>query len=622
MGSHYRVYGQLHWASQSGNALLTLTNPSTGTKLLKIKSFEVRPKLLNVTTTQETVFEIRRLTSTPPLSDYDQVVLTPMDTDIVLSTSVRCMKNTGPVAGDTIGRVLVMKAFDNALALNHLAKQNVVGQFRGLEAFRGNKPSALERITVLNGEAVALVPTFVDRGLPLRVEATIIWNGSTLNALYFVHANSTELSVFTIYNGTALDLTIARLSVSEVGDLTTPFFQLVPALPKAGRDTDEYHEATVLKYDTDADAFEGVFAADVACDPSSGIPSVYLSDASAGSPKGVNYLHTKDFLGPAYAVYFPEHSVGREGVAPSTLRRTFTKAGSQLIDHIAPVSLRPGDSVALVTSAELATGTTAVALSGFAPFEFGCDVEQTDLVTPTIKFTGLQTGTKIALVTAGTETLVSLLTESGGKAQYTFTSAPGTYVDARILAAGYVFQQIDDIELLAAVQVFAVDQVADLVYDAGLSEGVTFWTALVKRIIVDAGNTSISVPAVYTEWVDWAMTSNNLQYYHAFENQGGAEIDPGAGTMIPYYCYLVNSWQVRPQEANHTLNVEDGILLVSGGGDPFVNTLAAYTVRINYQQPVQAITVSTGGGTAPTVEEIREEMDDNSTKLGLIPALL
>jgi hypothetical protein len=68
----------------------------------------------------------------------------------------------------------------------------------------------------------------------------------------------------------------------------------------------------------------------------------------------------------------------------------------------------------------------------------------------------------------------------------------------------------------------------------------------------------------------------------------------------------MNGWKIKPQEANHTLNINDGILLVNGGGDPFNNTTGSYTVRINYQQPVQAISFATGegGGTATTAAEI------------------
>ena len=72
--------------------------------------------------------------------------------------------------------------------------------------------------------------------------------------------------------------------------------------------------------------------------------------------------------------------------------------------------------------------------------------------------------------------------------------------------------------------------------------------------------------------------------------------------------FLTNSWRIAPDEADHTLVVTTGIVLVSGGGDPFVDTAGAYTVRINYQQPVQAITVATGGTVAPSAAEMRAAM--------------
>lgn len=118
-----------------------------------------------------------------------------------------------------------------------------------------------------------------------------------------------------------------------------------------------------------------------------------------------------------------------------------------------------------------------------------------------------------------------------------------------------------------------------------------------KRIILTAGTTSLSVRDVWSRWVDWFLTAgDNSKYLPAFVSVGGDDIDLAAGTKIPIYAFLTNGWRVRPQEANHTLNVTDGILLVDGGGDPFVDTAGAYIVRVNYQQPVQAISFSTGGG--------------------------
>lgn len=75
---------------------------------------------------------------------------------------------------------------------------------------------------------------------------------------------------------------------------------------------------------------------------------------------------------------------------------------------------------------------------------------------------------------------------------------------------------------------------------------------------------------------------------------------------IPAYIYLTNGWRVRPREASHTLNVTGGVLLVDGGGDPFVDTLGAYVVRILYEQPVQAIAVNQGAVIAPTQQQIRD----------------
>lgn len=117
-----------------------------------------------------------------------------------------------------------------------------------------------------------------------------------------------------------------------------------------------------------------------------------------------------------------------------------------------------------------------------------------------------------------------------------------------------------------------------------------------KQINLSAGTTTLSVRDLWSRWVDWFVVDDNSKYLPAFESVGGNDIDLSAGTKIPVYAFLANGWKIKPQEANHTLNVTDGILLVSGGGDPFVNTTGSYVVRINYQQPVQAISFSTEGG--------------------------
>lgn len=123
-----------------------------------------------------------------------------------------------------------------------------------------------------------------------------------------------------------------------------------------------------------------------------------------------------------------------------------------------------------------------------------------------------------------------------------------------------------------------------------------------KLILLSSGTVSLGVRDVYSRWKEWVQTSDNSKYYPAFSVIGGDPIDTAAGTSVPPYAYLINGWRIRPQEASHTLKVFDGVLLVSGGGDPFVDTLGNFVVRINYQQPVQAISI----GSALTKEEIAE----------------
>lgn len=127
-----------------------------------------------------------------------------------------------------------------------------------------------------------------------------------------------------------------------------------------------------------------------------------------------------------------------------------------------------------------------------------------------------------------------------------------------------------------------------------------------KLITLSSGTVALGVRDLWSRWVDWLLSSDNAKYLPAMASVGGNPVDAGAGTSIPIYVFLQNGWRIRPQEANHTVNVSDGVLLVDGGGDPFVNTVGSFVVRVNYQQPVQAITVSTsgGGGSAPSASDV------------------
>ncbi len=124
------------------------------------------------------------------------------------------------------------------------------------------------------------------------------------------------------------------------------------------------------------------------------------------------------------------------------------------------------------------------------------------------------------------------------------------------------------------------------------------------KIVTITTDTELNVRDLWSRWVDWYLTSDNSKYGIAMVNVGGNDIDVSAGTKIPIYLFLQDGWKIKPKEANHTLAVTNGILLTDDGSDPFTNTSGSYIIRINYQQPVQAISFSTGGGGGITADDV------------------
>jgi hypothetical protein len=136
-----------------------------------------------------------------------------------------------------------------------------------------------------------------------------------------------------------------------------------------------------------------------------------------------------------------------------------------------------------------------------------------------------------------------------------------------------------------------------------------------KLVILSAGTTSIDLADLWSYWKNW-MLAGNAGYARAFDTVGGEPIS--TGVLVPLYLFVQNGWRIRPQETDHTLNVIGGILVVSGGGDPFVSTVGDYTVRVMFQQPVQAIGYSTSGGTAPSASEVADAVWQHASATSLL----
>ena len=245
-----------------------------------------------------------------------------------------------------------------------------------------------------------------------------------------------------------------------------------------------------------------------------------------------------------------------------------------------------------LTYVRISTDSTAGAQANTYPL---------DTANPTLELTGLTVGTTVAVFNADysqeldRETLVGTTFEYN----YEWISDIGDF-DVNILV-----WKDDKVPYIITVTLSDVDQSiplsqsADLVYDAGYTNTHTIDFAN-ELIILDSGE--YDVQQVYSLWKDEMLLTTNAQYDFAFSQVGGNPT--GGANSIPFYTFLSNGWKVRPDEADGTTNVIGGVLLTDDESDPFVDTLGAYTVRINYQQPVQAIAVSTGGGGGATASEV------------------
>ena len=89
-----------------------------------------------------------------------------------------------------------------------------------------------------------------------------------------------------------------------------------------------------------------------------------------------------------------------------------------------------------------------------------------------------------------------------------------------------------------------------------------------------------------------------------------------AGVTYAKTIEIINNYSVEFEDGQYTVIIE-------GSNNNFHDVLAGILVQNQVQViPTNAAGLIVGGGAGATAEEVRIEMDDNSTKLGLVPALL
>ena len=320
-----------------------------------------------------------------------------------------------------------------------------------------------QHLIINPGENVALIvpePSAPNPGF-FNMIFSVVNGGNTYRYVIdvFNAVTSEKESVISIENPAESGNTVRIRAIhhTETGSHDTPYFQVVPlAGVEATAYNDSLHSMSVIKTDTNHPDLSSSICKIFTQVPvyPYGVPFSYVAEGSAAVPKGINYLSTKDFLGPVFATIFPENAPYKTtGASTSltcgTLGTHLSQSGSAVRSKI-PITIREGEGFGIVAAAETAAGTTnvGVAQSGWGTYEFGITFTVDNATTPYLTLTGLQTGTEVRVYTHGTITdLAGEENNTTGTFSWAYDYAPNTYVDIVIHNIQYEYLRLENILL-------------------------------------------------------------------------------------------------------------------------------------------------------------------------------
>ena len=484
----YRIAGEFDWMSNSGNAIIAITNPAGSGKKLTIRSFEATnltairmtgTAAATASTSNNAFLAISRAT----VSGGDSVQLSPMDSDAsAWPSAVKVAKQASVTSpGVAISQITSNKMLVPS-TIAWMGRMSSIGKF---SKFRDHlkTPNGVESIIVRAGESIAVyIPTVTfPNTVPMRISATMTRSGTpnrTWTTSYFTNALSPNVAVFSIENqaGSGEIITLNELSFEEVGTYDSPYYQLVPiGSINADALADPASSVSTLKMDSaypDPSSWVKVYD-NVAILPQ-GMPENAISDGSTGSPKGVNYLKTKDFLGPVWRTLFPEVEGANIHAAPATptvgtMDSLGTQNSHRMVDLFvrhSGITLREGESLALVSGAETAVVTTAVGTSGWSSWHIAAQIDVEPKLVPVLTLTGLKINSEVRVFDANTTTEVAGM-EDITSGTFTWEFDPTEHpsgVDISIMSLGYQNMRITGVTLPLADVTIPVQQQIDRQY--------------------------------------------------------------------------------------------------------------------------------------------------------------
>lgn len=463
----YRLTTEANWQSMFGMAILAFVNTSGSGRKLTFRTLEVSVNSI--------------AGSTAPTANADLWKCATASGESLNARATRYDSTTTMPAGVVVRRggggnaytyrlrtVVAVRSGAGAGTQNKLNNQRSWGRMGGIyrSPIRGGA-SAVEPITVNSGEAVVLMPNVVQASVPLRVHAVATINGKTV-VWEYVTATLPGASIFSLENTGAATVKLLSLGLQEVGTTDTPYLRLVPIGQIKGEDindTSRQIQSQVMPMNSSYPALSALTVyTDVGMVPF-GVPENYMTDTTAGTPRGFNYLHTKDFNGPCHRVFFPEMERNKPGGAnEDMLGFGYAMRNNDIGLAKAGICINPGEGLAIVASAETAVGVQA-AFSGWPSLTFAAQIDDEPVSSPYLNLTGLPTGSDIVVLQAGTSTVLQQIDAYSSTAwAWNYDPDSVSNVDVCIYKPGYVPFAVRNLALTVAGASIPVSLSADRNY--------------------------------------------------------------------------------------------------------------------------------------------------------------
>jgi hypothetical protein len=468
----YRIYDSFDWMSNSGNGIVVIYNPPGSGKKLTLSQFELQ----NMTSLNPTAFgsaasPANQLALAKFSSLETGTLLSPtqLDSESVWPTTVKV--STGAIcSGQTLVRRVAVTKQLVAGNTSWISRQTHLGNL-GQFVKRPHNAPALQNYTVKAGENLSLFFSALTSVIPLRVYVLLRVNGQCFAFTEFASALTQGQTLLSIQNdvGSTDIVEVVELSVEEVGTYDSPYFQLVPAGQlDATATADPTKSVTPYKMDSNYPSAPFLVYKDIPVLPL-GVPENYLSGASTGSPKGFNYLKTKDFLGPVYRTVFPENEGTNSHIAP-TATSTIDNLGmytSQKMSDVfvrgAGITINEGEGVALVSGAETAVTANPVGTSGWSAWNIGATITVESKYSPTLTLSGLKPGTEVRVYDDQGDELAGV-ESSGTTFQYSYSYDGNISTTIVIHSLGYLPIRLENFILGSESQTVPIQQIVDRQY--------------------------------------------------------------------------------------------------------------------------------------------------------------